>query len=649
MSTNTAVGLHTKSGLETAAQLTPYKNFIQWSGKVTGPAAEMFLINGNHHVTLIQTLSEKDIVHCQDVIAMIHEGQNERQKGNAAKELDKINEKLSQKAMWLVKFFDLSLFLAIFKPMLSVLDFLASPIQMEDWQTACPQILGCHVPNHGLAEEDCICLLKQIHAKVGGMFKNPSQPPMTTVLETFGVDSLLGKWNTIFSEKFHSTQELLDMSLPLISPTDVTWPVLDNLIVKLQWIQHGFHPVQEPRVHLDTPYPLFTELSMIVIMGSWNTSKITVCKWDNFSNDINYGPALAEVADWLFPLCQYPITVYFIFIKPQLITMLFHHCQVALTQVRVGLAKLFTNDWEKKQKDQIKPLFDAIGDVKWLDTFQTFLKACHVKLDGTKPSLAQPKVNHLTEQEKLLQIPTIWDLHQSVLDLLQGFGPHAKSQAPWLYWDGMESQPTLSPTNPLLALMPKEYTSESLGTAVEQAASAPHITAQNVNAMQKIVKLISGPTLGLCNGESTAKLDPDLKMPLENFLMSLAAVTVKKTMHLQEPTADLTHTAPFAMVQELLGTAGFGSIFQSLQYLNPLKAQEFWQGHMTAELNPYAVQSLHSTSTIAYSEWARLEQQHALDKMARHVRKFAKKKPSCILPQPDDGSDIYMYTKMMDF
>ncbi|KAI6139202.1 hypothetical protein BKA82DRAFT_4364933 [Pisolithus tinctorius] len=395
---------------------------------------------------------------------------------------------------------------------------------------------------------------------------------------------------------------------------------------------------------LDTPYPLFTELSMIVIMGNWNTSKITVCKWDNFSNDINYGPALAEVADWLFPLCQYPITVYFIFIKPQLITMLFHHCQVALTQVRVGLAKLFTNDWEKKQKDQIKPLFDAIGDVKWLDTFQTFLKAYHVELDGTKPSLAQPKeqlipnkhsqtfitdmlleVNHLTEQEKLLQIPTIWDLHQSVLDLLQGFGPHAKSQAPWLYWDGMESQPTLSPTNPLLALMPKEYTSESLGTAVEQAASAPHITAQNVNAMQKIVKLISGPTLGLCNGGKHCQADPDLKMPLENFLMSLAAVTVKKTMHLQEPTADLTHTAPFTMVQELLGTAGFG-------------LKNSGKGHMTAELNPYAVQSLHSTSTIAYSEWARLEQQHALDKMARHVRKFAKKKPSCILPQPDDGS-----------
>ncbi|KAI6145341.1 hypothetical protein BKA82DRAFT_4357393 [Pisolithus tinctorius] len=93
------------------------------------------------------------------------------------------------------------------------------------------------------------------------------------------------------------------------------------------------------------------------------------------------------------------------------------------------------------------------------------------------------------------------------------------------------------------------------------------------------------------------------------------------------------------MVQELLGTAGFGSNFQSLQYLNPLEAQEFWRGCTTAELDPYAVQSLHSTSTIAYSERARLEQQRALDKMARCVRKFAKKKPSRILPQPDDGSD----------
>ncbi|KAI6144724.1 hypothetical protein BKA82DRAFT_4016865 [Pisolithus tinctorius] len=127
------------------------------------------------------------------------------------------------------------------------------------------------------------------------------------------------------------------------------------------------------------------------------------------------------------------------------------------------------------------------------------------------------EINCLTEQGKLPQIPTIWYLQQSVLDLSQGFGPHAKSQAPWgLYWDGMTSQPILSPTNPLLALMPKEYTGESLGTAVEWAA-------------------------------------------------------IKKTIHLQEPTADLTHTAPFPMVQELLGTAGFGSIFQTLQYLNPLR------------------------------------------------------------------------------
>ncbi|KAI5984117.1 hypothetical protein F5J12DRAFT_787665 [Pisolithus orientalis] len=101
-------GPQLKCGLETAAQLTPYKNFIQWSGKATGPGAEMFLINGNHCVTLIQTLYKKDIVHCQDAIVMICEGQNESQKGDAAKELEKTNEKLSQKAVWLVEFFDLS-------------------------------------------------------------------------------------------------------------------------------------------------------------------------------------------------------------------------------------------------------------------------------------------------------------------------------------------------------------------------------------------------------------------------------------------------------------------------------------------------------------------------------------------------------------
>ncbi|KAI6139660.1 hypothetical protein BKA82DRAFT_4019883 [Pisolithus tinctorius] len=659
-------------GLETAAQLTPYKNFVQWSGKATGPVAEMFLINGNHRVALIQTLYEKDIVHCQDAIATICEGQNERQKGDAAKELEKINEKLSQKAVWLVEFFDLNLIRQSPQESVILFHLSANRLRPEKVDTDTEKLKNLLHLLCGKSDVEVNMVYTQIaHSWSDSKEANSVHPAFIishrelakffaqvfayTSLESsklLTVSLIYDNLNPhltglflaifkpmlsvldIFDEIICSTQELLNMLLPSISPTDVTRPVLDNLIVKLQWIRHGFHPVQEPRVHLDTPYPLFTELSMIVIMGNWNTSKITVCKRDNFGNDINYGPALAEVADWLFPLCCvlyiHQTTAYHNAFLPPPSCPYTSEGWPSLAQPKASIAALNAG-LDGCVSEERKSYFHKVHDILRFTPFP-WEQLTPNKYSQTFITDMLLEVNHLTEQEKLLQIPTIWDLRQS-------FGPCAKSQAPWLYWDGMESQPTLSPSNPLLALMPKEYTGESLGTTVEQAASAPHITAQNVNAMQKIVELISVPTLGLCDGETTAKLDPDLKMPLENFLMSLAAVTVKKTTRLQEPTADLTHTAPFPMVQELLGTAGFGSNFQSLQYLNPLKAQEFWRGRTTAELDPYAVQSLHSTSTIAYSERARLEQQHALDKMARHVRKFAKKKPSRILPQPDDGSD----------
>ncbi|KIN95520.1 hypothetical protein M404DRAFT_34073 [Pisolithus tinctorius Marx 270] len=333
-------------GLETAAQLTPYKNFVQWSGKATGPVAEMFLINGNHRVALIQTLYEKDIVHRQDAIATIREGQNERQKGDAAKELEKINEKLSQKAVWLVEFFDLNLIRQSPQESVILFHLSANRLRPEKVDTDTEKLKNLLHLLCGKSDVEANMVYTQIaHSWSDSKEANSVHPAFIishrelakffaqvfayTSLESsklLTVSLIYDNLNPhltglflaifkpmlsvldIFDEIICSTQELLNMLLPSISPTDVTRPVLDNLIVKLQWIRHGFHPVQEPRVHLDTPYPLFTELSMIVIMGNWNTSKITVCKRDNFGNDINYGPALAEVADWLFPLCWYPIT-----------------------------------------------------------------------------------------------------------------------------------------------------------------------------------------------------------------------------------------------------------------------------------------------------------------------------------------------------
>ncbi|KAI6041142.1 hypothetical protein EDC04DRAFT_2601892 [Pisolithus marmoratus] len=223
------------------------------------------------------------------------------------------------------------LFLAIFKPMLSILEFLASPYQMPALATACTNILGSRGANDDLSDTD-------LNACWSISLQDPQYTPMVTVLETFDPDSLLSSWNDVFSEKLlpymhlfgtsepeeHQTyqqhfsayfdklmsftQGLITTILPTISDDNVTWPVLTNLVTKLHWVQLGFHPNNEPLIELDTPNTLFTDLSMVVILGNWNTTKISICKGNETGLDINFGPALAEVTDWLFPLCQYPMS-----------------------------------------------------------------------------------------------------------------------------------------------------------------------------------------------------------------------------------------------------------------------------------------------------------------------------------------------------
>ncbi|KAI6043263.1 hypothetical protein EDC04DRAFT_2891109 [Pisolithus marmoratus] len=187
--------------------------------------------------------------------------------------------------------------------------------------------------------------------------------------------------------------------------------------------------------------------------------------------------------------------------------------------------------------------------------------------------------------------------------------------------------------------MPTSYSGETLGMAVEHAASAPEVKSHNVTVMHKIVDLISVPTLGLCQCEGgEMKLDAELKVPLQSFLMSLATVSVKKTLHIHEPTLDLSSGPLASKVQELLTSLGYGINLQDLHFMDTQEAKEHWHGHTVEELDPHGSQSLWSTSTTAYSQQEKAEQQCNLEKVALGARKFIKK-PSQLLSKVDQDDD----------
>ncbi|KAI6038736.1 hypothetical protein EDC04DRAFT_2895971 [Pisolithus marmoratus] len=224
------------------------------------------------------------------------------------------------------------------------------------------------------------------------------------------------------------------------------------------------------------------------------------------------------------------------------------------------------------------------------------------------------EVDHLTECRKLLQVTTIWDLHQNIIELFSAFAQQGKSTIAWSHWDGITKQPTLNGEDPILALMPTSYSGKTLGMAVEHAASAPEVKSHNVTVMHKIVDLISVPTLGLCQCEGgEMKLDAELKVPLQSFLMSLATVSVKKTLRIHEPTLDLSSGPLASKVQELLTSLGYGINLQDLHFMDTQEAKEHWHGRTA-------------------------EQQHNLEKVALGARKFIKK-PSQLLSKVDQDDD----------
>ncbi|KIK25618.1 hypothetical protein PISMIDRAFT_9404 [Pisolithus microcarpus 441] len=421
------------------------------------------------------------------------------------------------------------LVLALFKPMLSILEFLASPWQIQDIETASTNVLGPRDPTAVLSEQDYQRLLNSMGKVACAALRDPQHAPMIPVLESFDEDCLLASWNDIFSLKLSpfmhlfgtsepeeiityqnqynayfetvisTTKALVDTILPTISEDDVTRPVLTNLICKLQWVKLGLQPTDEPVIESDMPCPLFTDLSMMTMLGNWNTTKITLCKRDAAGQDINFGPALAEVTDWLFPMCRYPMSAQRgakqnwtcimgavgVFLDNRLnikdqrkqqacvnqfISLLAGSRHIALTAVRVGVAKLTGGDWEKRHKEHFRSLFKPVGDTKWLDAFTTFMKAYRSQLTGTAPTLARAKASN--------------NIYNAALD----------------------------------------------GCVSEERKTY--------------------------------------------FKESLATVSVKKTLHMREPTLDLSNGPLSSKVQELLVNLGYGINLQNLQFMELEEAKE---------------------------------------------------------------------------
>ncbi|KAI6110187.1 hypothetical protein EDD16DRAFT_1522355 [Pisolithus croceorrhizus] len=283
--------------------------------------------------------------------------------------------------------------------MLSILEFLASPWEIPGIEIASTNVLGARDPNAVLSEQDCQCLLNSMGKVACAALQEPHHAPMSPVLESFNTDSLLASWNDMV---ISTTKALVNTILPTISEDNVTRPVLTNLMCKLQWVKLGLHPTKEPVIKSDTPSPLFTDLSMMTMLGNWNTMKISLCKCDAAGQDINFGPALAEPsmglsdnghASWVQWECFW-ITISTSRIPEDSKHVSTSHC-IALTAVRVAVAKLIGGDWEKCQKKHLQGLFEPVGDTKWLDASTTFMKVYHSELAGTAPTLARARASNI--------------------------------------------------------------------------------------------------------------------------------------------------------------------------------------------------------------------------------------------------------------
>ncbi|KAI6045503.1 hypothetical protein EDC04DRAFT_2598799 [Pisolithus marmoratus] len=239
---------------------------------------------------------------------------------------------------------------------------------------------------------------------------------------------------------------------------------------------------------------------MVVMLGNWNTTKISICKGNETGLDINVGPALAESS--CSPCVSIPClanvgkSVH----GPVLLGKSEYFCKSALIDIKdTGKQQMCINQFISLLAGNYQVALTEVRN----SSFHT-------------PGLGGPT--------SLIIFP----------NTTLGSAIKESTTIAWSHWDGITEQPALNGENPILALMPTSYSGETLGMAVEHAARAPEVKAHNVTIMHKIVDLISMPTLGLwqCEG-GDMKLDAELKVPLQSFLTSSHCQCQEDIAHLR--------------------------------------------------------------------------------------------------------------------
>lgn len=214
--------------------------------------------------------------------------------------------------------------------MLSMLEYLCSPVQFPSIQEMADKVLG---PDSDINDSDhqqklIKALGKEFHPQ---LIQCPFGP-FYEILEAFD-QPLLIQWDNAFSTKLSPFMHLLRsaeeaesglymqnyaayfkevvtctkctiaQSIAELLPGDITGPALKNLVIKLHWFFLGFHPVNEPHITLSTPYPRFSELVMPSIMTNWNTTTIHVNHHPS-GEEVNFGDILIEVSDHILIISQ---------------------------------------------------------------------------------------------------------------------------------------------------------------------------------------------------------------------------------------------------------------------------------------------------------------------------------------------------------
>ena len=113
------------------------------------------------------------------------------------------------------------------------------------------------------------------------------------------IETYMAAYNRYFDVILETTDTLVAASTRqaiALDETDVTTPILKNLHIKLEWIRLGFHPTNEPRVRLSTPFPLFTPLVMPTIMVVWNGRRVGAVKSSSNQKEADFGSTIVEVS-----------------------------------------------------------------------------------------------------------------------------------------------------------------------------------------------------------------------------------------------------------------------------------------------------------------------------------------------------------------